>query len=157
MNLIALFAIALLALTSACSTTSRQIEEAAVCTPANPDSSLESERDGLDRDYIACVINRDAVSPARTCYENTFTEPGYTTDPVRVITKFQIGVDGHVTNSDATSDRGGDSLPKCVKAAMKNLNFAKPFGSVPVKVSYPFVFKRSGLSSGGRETIWDNF
>ncbi len=148
-----LLAVSVAALASSCSSVPKQ--EPVVCVPEDPAKSEAAERDGLDRNYIACVIERDSIGKARACYESTFTDPGYTVEPIRTMTKFQIDVDGHVTKAETVASRGGDKLPKCVNEVMKSLSFAKPFGNVPVKVSYPFMFKRS--NTGSTESIFDNF
>jgi hypothetical protein len=110
--------------------------------------------EGLDRDYIACIIERDAMYEARDCYEATFKEPGYTPEPVRITTKFTIGPDGNVTTSTAESDKASEPFKACVAKTMKALVFTKPYGGKDVKISYPFLFKRT--TNGKPDSIFDN-
>lgn len=142
----------LLFFANACTSTPKS--EPLVCVSKGPDASSQAEIEGLDRDHIACVINRDAMGKARRCYEAMLEQPGATNEPIRVLTRFRIEPSGLVERAESESPAGTEKLAACVTATMRTLKFEKPFGNTPVKVVYPFSFRRS--SDGGRETIFDN-
>lgn len=97
---------------------------------------------GLDRDQIAAVINRN-LGQVRFCYEQ-----GLQSDAAlngRVSVDFVIGGNGLVKAANI----GGTSLnskavEECLVLRLKTWKFPLPEGGVDVKVSYPFVLRRTG-------------
>ena len=97
---------------------------------------------GLDRDLIADVINRH-MGQFRFCYEQGLQgTPGLAG---RVAVRFTIGSNGQVKTAgiDNTTMNSG-MVESCVVSRMKSLKFPLPEGGVDVKVSYPFMFRRTG-------------
>ncbi len=97
---------------------------------------------GLDRDLIADVINRH-MGQFRFCYEQ-----GLQSSPSlagRVAVRFTIGGNGRVTTAGLDNSTMNSSMVEnCVVSRMRSLKFPLPEGGVSVKVSYPFMFRRTG-------------
>jgi hypothetical protein len=97
---------------------------------------------GLDRDLIADVINRH-MGQFRFCYEQGLQgTPGLAG---RVAVRFTIGSNGQVKTAGIDNTTMNSSMVEsCVVSRMKSLKFPLPEGGVDVKVSYPFMFRRTG-------------
>jgi len=97
---------------------------------------------GLDRDLIADVINRH-MGQFRFCYEQGLqSSPGLAG---RVAVRFTIGSNGQVKSAGIDNTTMNSSLVEsCVVNRMRSLKFPLPEGGVDVKVSYPFMFRRTG-------------
>ena len=97
---------------------------------------------GLDRDLIADVINRH-MGQFRFCYEQGLQgTPGLAG---RVAVRFTIGSNGTVKAAGIDNTTMNSSLVEsCVVNRMRSLKFPLPEGGVDVKVSYPFMFRRTG-------------
>lgn len=97
---------------------------------------------GLDRDAIAAVINRN-LGQVRFCYEQ-----GLQSDPNlsgRVSVDFVIGGNGMVKSAAVGNTTLNSKLIEdCILLRMKSWKFPFPQGGVDVKVSYPFVLRRTG-------------
>jgi outer membrane biosynthesis protein TonB len=97
---------------------------------------------GLDRDAIAAVINRN-LGQVRFCYEQ-----GLQADPNlngRVAVDFTIGGNGAVRVANvANSSLNSKTIEDCIVMRLKSWKFPLPQGGVDVKVSYPFVLRRTG-------------
>jgi hypothetical protein len=97
---------------------------------------------GLDRDAIAAVINRN-LGQVRFCYEQ-----GLQADPNlngRVAVDFTIGGNGAVKAANvANSSLNSKTIEECIVMRLKSWKFPLPQGGVDVKVSYPFVLRRTG-------------
>lgn len=97
---------------------------------------------GLDRDAIAAVINRN-LGQVRFCYEQ-----GLQSSPDlngRVSVDFTIGGNGIVkTASLGNSSLNSKIVEDCIMMRLKSWKFPLPQGGVDVKVSYPFVLRRTG-------------
>lgn len=113
-------------------------------TGANP-LPLGSEAtvaQGLDRDQIAAVINRN-LGQVRFCYEQGLqSEPSLNG---RVSVDFTIGGNGLVkAASVGNSSLNAKGVEDCIVLRLKTWKFPLPDGGVDVKVSYPFVLRRTG-------------
>jgi TonB family protein len=97
---------------------------------------------GLDRDLIADVINRN-MGQFRFCYEQGLQgEPSLAG---RVAIRFTIGGNGSVKTAGVdNSTLNSNMVEQCVVQRMRSLKFPLPQGGVDVKVSYPFMFRRTG-------------
>jgi TonB family protein len=97
---------------------------------------------GLDRDLIADVINRH-MGQFRFCYEQGLqSTPGLAG---RVAVRFTIGANGRVKSAGIDNTTMNSSMVEsCVVSRMRSLKFPLPEGGVDVKVSYPFMFRRTG-------------
>lgn len=97
---------------------------------------------GLDRDQIAAVINRNQ-GQIRFCYEQ-----GLQGDPSlngRVAVDFTIGGKGLVKEASvASSTLKAKAVEDCILMRLKTWKFPLPDGGVDVKVSYPFTLRRAG-------------
>ena len=97
---------------------------------------------GLDRDLIADVINRN-MGQVRFCYEQALQG-----DPAlagRVAVAFTIGGNGQVKVADVgNTTLNSKMVEDCIITRLKSWKFPLPQGGVDVKVSYPFVLRRSG-------------
>lgn len=97
---------------------------------------------GLDKDQIAAVINRN-MAQARFCYEQ-----GLQSDPSlkgRVAVAFDIGPTGLVQAASLESSTLGSKIvEECLVMRLKSWKFPRPEGGAIVKVSYPFMFRRTG-------------
>ena len=97
---------------------------------------------GLDRDLIDEVIKRN-MGQIRFCYEQ-----GLQGDPSlagRVAVDFVIGGSGLVkAASIANSSLNSNPVQECIVMRLKTWKFPLPQGGVDVKVSYPFVLRRTG-------------
>ena len=100
------------------------------------------EGGGLDTSLIADVINRN-LGQIRFCYEQ-----GLQGDPAlagRVAVKFVIGGNGAVKTAlvDSTS-LNSKLVEDCILLRLRTWKFPLPAGGSDVKVSYPFVLRRTG-------------
>ncbi|MEK7358025.1 MAG: AgmX/PglI C-terminal domain-containing protein, partial [Bdellovibrionota bacterium] len=97
---------------------------------------------GLDRDLIADVINRN-MGQFRFCYEQGLQgEPSLAG---RIAIRFTIGGNGAVRTAGVDNSTLNSSMvEQCVVNRMRSLKFPLPQGGVDVKVSYPFMFRRTG-------------
>lgn len=97
---------------------------------------------GLDRDLINDVINRN-IGQIRFCYEQ-----GLQGDPSlagRVAVGFTIAGTGAVRVAGVESTTLNSKLVEdCILMRLKTWKFPLPEGGVDVKVSYPFVLRRTG-------------
>lgn len=97
---------------------------------------------GLDRDQIAAVINRN-LGQVRFCYEQGLQSDASLNG--RVSIGFVIGGNGLVkTASIENTTLNAKSVEDCLLLRLKTWKFPLPEGGVDVKVSYPFVLRRSG-------------
>lgn len=107
--------------------------------PLGAEASVAS---GLDRDQIAAVINRN-LGQVRFCYEQ-----GLQGDPAlngRVAVDFTVGSNGLVTEAKiANSSMKSQVVEDCIVMRLKTWKFPVPEGGVSVKVTYPFMLRRSG-------------
>ena len=111
------------------------LQKKCVFHPANPD--------GVDRDDILCAMERDVVPKARECYEVILhsEDPDYTQ---RVITRFELAPMG---KAQGITIEPADVRPKfatCISDALGAAQFPTHTSAKPVKVLYPFLFRRSG-------------
>ncbi|MFN7730039.1 MAG: AgmX/PglI C-terminal domain-containing protein [Bdellovibrio sp.] len=109
---------------------------------AIPLGAEASVAQGLDRDQIAAVINRNQ-GQIRFCYEQ-----GLQSDAAlngRVAVDFTIGGNGMVKEAGvANSTLKAKTVEDCIVMRLKSWKFPLPDGGVDVKVSYPFTLRRSG-------------
>lgn len=97
---------------------------------------------GLDRDQIAGVINRN-LGQVRFCYEQGLQ--GNASLSGRVSVDFTIAGNGMVKAAQIESTTlNAKSIEDCIVMRLKSWKFPLPEGGVDVKVSYPFVLRRSG-------------
>jgi hypothetical protein len=97
---------------------------------------------GLDRDQIAAVINRN-LGQVRFCYEQGLQ--GSPDLNGRVAVDFTIGGNGIVKAANvANSSLNSKIVEDCILLRLKSWKFPLPQGGVDVKVSYPFVLRRTG-------------
>lgn len=97
---------------------------------------------GLDRSLIADVINRN-LGQIRFCYEQGLQ--GNPSLAGRVSVGFTIGASGVVKSSNIeNSTLGSKMVEDCIMMRLKTWKFPLTEGGVDVKVSYPFVLKRTG-------------
>ena len=97
---------------------------------------------GLDRDAIAAVINRN-LGQVRFCYEQGLQ--GSPDLNGRVAVDFTIGGNGIVkTAGVGNSSLNSKIVEDCIVLRLKSWKFPLPQGGVDVKVSYPFVLRRTG-------------
>lgn len=97
---------------------------------------------GLDKDQIGEVIRRN-LGQIRFCYEQ-----GLQSQPSlngRVAVGFTIGRNGLVNLAQVESTTlNAKAVEDCIVLRLKSWKFPQPDGGVDVKVSYPFVLRRSG-------------
>jgi len=97
---------------------------------------------GLDRDQIAAVINRN-LGQVRFCYEQGLQ--GNPNLNGRVAVGFVIGANGSVQTANVeNSSLNSKMIEDCIVLRLKSWKFPLPQGGVDVKVSYPFVLRRTG-------------
>ncbi len=97
---------------------------------------------GLDRDQIAAVINRN-LGQVRFCYEQALQ--GDPTVNGRVAIDFTIAGTGLVKSASiANSTLNAKAVEDCLVLRLKTWKFPLPEGGVDVRVTYPFVLRRSG-------------
>lgn len=97
---------------------------------------------GLDRDQIAGVVNRN-MGQVRFCYEQGLQ--GNASLNGRVAIGFTIGANGLVKSAEVDSTTlNAKVVEDCIVMRLKSWKFPLPEGGVDVKVSYPFVLRRSG-------------
>lgn len=97
---------------------------------------------GLDRDQIAAVINRN-IGQVTYCYEQGLKDtPGIRG---RIAIAFVIGGTGSVktANVDSTS-LNAKQVEDCIVMRLKTWKFPVPEGGVDVQVKYPFKLERTG-------------
>ncbi len=97
---------------------------------------------GLDRDLISGVIDRN-MGQIRFCYEQALqADPGLAG---RVAIAFVIGANGQVKAASVeNSTVNSKQVEECIVLRLRSWRFPLPNGGVDVKVSYPFVLRRSG-------------
>ena len=97
---------------------------------------------GLDRDLISDVINRN-MGQIRFCYEQGLQgDPGLAG---RVAIAFVIGNNGQVKTAAVDNTTVNSKVVEdCIVLRLRSWKFPLPTGGVDVKVSYPFVLRRSG-------------
>lgn len=97
---------------------------------------------GLDSDMISAVIQKN-MGQVRFCYEQ-----GLQGDPKlsgRVAINFIIGTSGLVKIADIGSTSLNSKIVEdCILLRLKSWKFPLPEGGVEVKVSYPFLLRRTG-------------
>ncbi len=97
---------------------------------------------GLDRDQIAAVINRN-LGQVRFCYEQGLQ--GSPDLNGRVAVDFTIGGNGLVKLAGIeSSSMKSKAVEDCILMRLKTWKFPLPDGGVDVKVTYPFMLRRSG-------------
>jgi hypothetical protein len=97
---------------------------------------------GLDRDQIAAVINRN-LGQVRFCYEQGLQSDASLNG--RVSIGFTIGGNGLVKSAQIDNTTlNAKAVEECLLLRLKTWKFPLPEGGVDVKVSYPFVLRRSG-------------
>lgn len=97
---------------------------------------------GLDRDQIAAVINRN-IGQVTYCYEQGLKDtPGIRG---RIAIDFVIGGTGSVKTAhvDSTS-LNSKQVEDCIVMRLKTWKFPVPEGGVDVQVKYPFKLERTG-------------
>ena len=99
---------------------------------------------GLDRDLISDVINRN-MGQVRFCYEQGLQgNPGLAG---RIAVAFTIGGNGQVKLANVENTTlNSQMVEECIVMRLKTWKFPLPQGGVDVKVSFPFVLRRSGQS-----------
>jgi hypothetical protein len=97
---------------------------------------------GLDRDLISGVIDRN-MGQVRFCYEQALqADPGLAG---RVAIAFVIGANGQVKSAAVENTTvNSKQVEECIVLRLRSWRFPLPSGGVDVKVSYPFVLRRSG-------------
>jgi outer membrane biosynthesis protein TonB len=97
---------------------------------------------GLDSEMISAVIQKN-MGQVRFCYEQ-----GLQGDPKlsgRVAINFIIGTSGLVKIADIGSTSLNSKIVEdCILLRLKSWKFPLPEGGVEVKVSYPFLLRRTG-------------
>ncbi len=97
---------------------------------------------GLDKDLIGDVIRRNA-GQIRFCYEQ-----GLQGDPAlngRIAVDFTIGGNGQVKIAGIENTTLNSKLvEECILLRLRSWKFPLPAGGTDVKVSYPFVLRRTG-------------
>jgi hypothetical protein len=97
---------------------------------------------GLDKDLIAAVIMKN-MGQIRFCYEQ-----GLQGDPNlagRVAMGFVIGGNGMVKSANVENTTVNSKLVEdCISLRLRSWKFPLPQGGVDVKVSFPFVLRRTG-------------
>lgn len=97
---------------------------------------------GLDRDLIADVVNRN-MGQIRFCYEQ-----GLQGDPAlagRVAIGWTIGSNGQVKTAQVENTSLNSKLVEdCILLRLRTWKFPLPQGGSDVKVSFPFVLRRTG-------------
>jgi hypothetical protein len=97
---------------------------------------------GLDRDQIAEVIQRN-IGQVRFCYEQGLQ--GNPSLNGRVAMDFTINKNGQVSEASvANSTINNKMIEDCIGLRLKSWKFPLPQGGVDVKVTYPFVLRRTG-------------
>ena len=99
---------------------------------------------GLDRDLISDVINRN-MGQVRFCYEQGLQgNPGLAG---RIAVAFTIGGNGQVKLANVENTTlNSQMVEDCIVMRLKTWKFPLPQGGADVKVSFPFVLRRSGQS-----------
>lgn len=97
---------------------------------------------GLDRDLIDEVIKKN-MGQIRFCYEQGLQgEPSLAG---RVAVDFTIASSGLVKSASiANSSLNSSQVQECIVMRLKSWKFPLPQGGVDVKVTYPFVLRRTG-------------
>ena len=97
---------------------------------------------GLDRDQIAAVINRN-LGQVTYCYEQGLKDtPGIRG---RIAIAFVIGGTGSVKSASVDSTSlNAKSVEDCIVMRLKTWKFPVPEGGVDVQVKYPFKLERTG-------------
>lgn len=97
---------------------------------------------GLDKDMIAAVIAKN-LGQVRFCYEQGLQSDAKLSG--RVAVDFVIGGNGLVKVAGVESTTlNSKMIEDCLVMRLKTWKFPLPDGGVDVKVSYPFVLRRSG-------------
>ena len=97
---------------------------------------------GLDKDQIAAVINRN-LGQVRFCYEQGLQSNAALNG--RVVAGFTIGGNGLVKVADVENTTlNSKAVEDCLIMRLKSWKFPLPEGGVDVKVSFPFVLRRTG-------------
>ncbi len=97
---------------------------------------------GLDKDMIAAVIQKN-LGQVRFCYEQGLQSDAKLSG--RVAVDFVIGGNGLVKTAGVESTTlNSKMIEDCLVMRLKTWKFPLPDGGVDVKVSYPFVLRRSG-------------
>lgn len=111
-------------------------------TSAIPLGQEATVASGLDRDQIAEVIQRNS-GQVRFCYEQALQS-----DPSlngRIAVDFTIGGNGLVKAAGIeNTTMNSKSVEDCIVLRLRSWKFPLPKGGVDVKVSYPFVLRRTG-------------
>ena len=97
---------------------------------------------GLDR-YLIADVNKRNMGQVRFCYEQALQgEPSLAG---RVAVAFTIGGNGQVRIAGVDSTTLNSKMVEdCILMRLKSWKFPLPEGGVDVKVSYPFVLRRTG-------------
>ncbi|MBL7555469.1 MAG: AgmX/PglI C-terminal domain-containing protein [Bdellovibrionaceae bacterium] len=97
---------------------------------------------GLDKDMIAAVIQKN-MGQIRFCYEQGLQSDAKLSG--RVAIEFTIGGNGLVKAAGIENTTlNSKMIEDCMVMRLKTWQFPLPEGGVDVKVSYPFVLRRSG-------------
>lgn len=97
---------------------------------------------GLDKDMIAAVIQKN-LGQVRFCYEQGLQSDAKLSG--RVAIDFVIGANGMVKTAGVDNTTlNSKMIEDCLVMRLKTWKFPLPEGGVDVKVSYPFVLRRSG-------------
>ncbi|OYZ17929.1 MAG: hypothetical protein B7Y39_14375 [Bdellovibrio sp. 28-41-41] len=97
---------------------------------------------GLDKDMIAAVIQKN-MGQIRFCYEQGLQSDAKLSG--RVAIDFTIGGNGLVKAAGIENTTlNSKMIEDCMVMRLKTWQFPLPEGGVDVKVSYPFVLRRSG-------------
>ncbi len=97
---------------------------------------------GLDKDMIAAVIQKN-MGQIRFCYEQGLQSDAKLSG--RVAIDFTIGSNGLVKAAGIENTTlNSKMIEDCMVMRLKTWQFPLPEGGVDVKVSYPFVLRRSG-------------
>lgn len=89
-----------------------------------------------DKEIVRRYIHRNRKA-IRGCYETALAKIPDLTG--RLLVEFTIGGDGKVTATRASGLNPG--VEACVASVIAAIEFPKPTGGAPLKISYPFVFQ----------------
>ena len=97
---------------------------------------------GLDRELISDVINKN-IGQIRFCYEQGLQ--GTPSLGGRVAVNFVINGNGHISSAGIENTTLNSKIVEdCILMRLRSWKFPLPSGGVDVKVSYPFVLRRTG-------------
>jgi hypothetical protein len=96
---------------------------------------------GVEKDDVQCVMNASVEPKARRCYEDILTADDSL--EFRVVQNFQIAQSGQAENVSYDLDFDTSPFGVCMTRALKEAKFPTHTSEKPVKITYPWVFRRS--------------